>query len=88
MEQIPDAPYIVEAETKGMPHPAKLPEADMISVEFTQARYHIGQAVDYLCRSSNRVEGTEWESVIESLIERLDDLSCDISITREKMIGK
>jgi len=88
MERIPDAPYIVEAETKGMPHPAKLPEADAVSVDFTQARYHIGQAIDYLCRSANRVEGTEWVTVIESLIERLDDLRCDLSITREKMIGK
>ena len=82
--KIPDAPYIVEAETKGVP---PYDEVDLCYARsrLIDADYDLGQAVQMLCNAADNAEGTEHEKKIEELIERLEDLRCDISARREKM---
>lgn len=74
MIQVPDAPYIIEAETKGIPpYGDDFPVSD-IADDFAQAKNRISQAVWYLCRAASTAEryGKSTRS-IDELIELLDD---------------
>ena len=74
MDKIPDAPYIVEAETKGMP-PYEEDDFDvsMIESEFNEAKFHINQAVRFLIRAADVAEKYGKAKPIDRLIEKLDD---------------
>ena len=74
MDKIPDAPYIVEAETKGMP-----PYGDdgfgysMVESEFNEAKFHINQAIRFLIRAADVAEKYGKAQPIDRLVEKLDD---------------
>ena len=74
MDKIPDAPYIVEAETKGMP-PYGDDEFDvsMIESEFNEAKFHINQAIRFLIRAADVAEKFGKAQSIDRLVEKLDD---------------
>lgn len=85
MTQIMDAPYIVEAETKGVPPYGEddFPVSD-IADDFAQAKSLIGQAVRYLCRAANTAEKYGKEKAIDELIQTLDD---DIPYQMDQIIN-
>ena len=74
MDKVPDAPYIVEAETKGMP-PYGEDDFDysMIESQMNEAKFHINQAVRFLIRAADVAEQYGMEKPIDRLIEKLDD---------------
>lgn len=73
-DRLPDAPYIVEAETKGMP-PYGDDEFDvsMIESEFNEAKFHINQAIRFLIRAADVAEKFGKAQSIDRLVEKLDD---------------
>jgi len=74
MEKLPDAPWIAEAETKGMPPYGddEFPLSD-IKDEFALAKGLIGKAVQHLIRAANRAEEYGKDKPIDELIQLLDD---------------
>jgi len=74
MERIPDAPYIVESETKGMPPYGEDDfDVSMIESEFNEAKFHINQAIRFLIRAADVAEKYGKAKPIDRLIEKLDD---------------
>ena len=74
MEKIQDAPYIVEAEIKGMPPYGEDDfDASMIESEFNEAKFHINQAIRFLIRAADVAEKYGKAKPIDRLIEKLDD---------------
>ena len=58
--------------------------ADMIS----NADYHIGQAVTFLCSAADLANGFGKSQPIDDLIGRLEDFRCDMNAHRRKLEGK
>ena len=83
MSQLADAPYIREAELIGYPSD----DIDLaVPVDYmTQAHRFMSKAVSALCTAADLVEGTEYEKVMDSYIERLEDLQSDISLKKDEM---
>ena len=74
MDRISDAPYIVEAETKGMPPYGEDDfDVSMIESEFNEAKFHINQAIRFLIRAADVAEKYGKAKPIDRLIEKLDD---------------
>lgn len=73
-DRIPDAPYIVEAETKGMPPYGEDDfDVSMIESEFNEAKFHINQAIRFLIRAADVAEKYGKAQPIDRLVEKLDD---------------
>lgn len=86
MDKTPDAPYIVEAETKGMPPYGEDDfDVSMIESEFNEAKFHINQAVRFLIRAADVAERYGKAKPIDRLIEKLDD---GLSYEMAKVINK
>ena len=85
-DRIPDAPYIVEAETKGMP-PFGDDDFDvsMIESEFNEAKFHINQAIRFLIRAADVAEKYSKAQPIDRLVEKLDD---GISFEMDQVLKK
>lgn len=84
MSQLPDAPYIREAELCGYPSPDEIDLS--VPVDYmTQAHRMISKAVSALCVAYRMTEGTEFEKKLDSLIDRLEDLQSDISLLKDDM---
>ena len=85
-DRLPDAPYIVEAETKGMP-PYGDDDFDvsMIESEFNEAKFHINQAIRFLIRAADVAEKFGKAQPIDRLIEKLDD---GISFEMDQVLKK
>jgi len=86
MERIPDAPYIVEAETKGMP-PYGEDDFDysMVESQFNEAKFHINQAIRFLIRAADVADKYGKAQPIDGLIDKLDD---DFSFEMEQVITR
>ena len=86
MDKVPDAPYIVEAETKGMPPYGEDGfDYSMVESEFNEAKFHINQAIRFLIRAADVAVKYGKEKPIDGLIDRLDDsFGCEM----EKVIKK
>jgi len=86
MERIPDAPYIVEAETKGMPPYGEDDfDVSMIESEFNEAKFHINQAIRFLIRAADAAEKYGKAKPIDRLVEKLDD---GISFEMDQVLKK
>ena len=73
MEQIPDAPYIREAEMIGVPpYDDDFPLSD-IKDDFSLAKECLGKAVYYLIWAANTAEKYGKHQPIDELIQLLDD---------------
>ena len=84
MSQIMDAPYIREAELIGYPSETDIDL--MVPVDYmTQAHRMLSQAVSALCRAADLTDGTEYAKVLDSFIERLEDIQSDISLKKDEM---
>ena len=60
--------------------------AHSIADDMSIADFHLGQAVSFLCRAANLADRWNRAKEIDELIERLEDLRCDVSIRKEKML--
>lgn len=76
MEQIPDAPWIRQAETEGYP-PDLAPErefpASSIADDMSSADYKIGHALEFMYRAVDQCQDTPYEEELTGLIMRLED---------------
>ena len=84
MSQLPDAPYIREAELCGYPSPDEV-DLTVPADYMTQAHRWMSSAVSALCVAYRMIEGTEYEKKLDDLIDRLEDLQGDVGLIRTEM---
>ena len=86
MDKVPDAPYIVEAETKGMPPYGEDGfDYSMVESEFNEAKFHINQAIRFLIRAADVADKYGKAQPIDRLVEKLDD---GISFEMDQVLKK
>jgi len=87
MTMVADAPWITKAERDGVP--ANKAQDDFkdfaVSSKISQASYHLGQAVELLCRGIKYAEGTPYEDPMDELIKRLEDFRDDLDSEKAKV---
>ena len=85
---IPDAPYIREAETLGMPPYDEPDFSDQIKT-LKEADKEIDNVIDILLDVECGLEGSIYEHDLRELIESIENIGCDIrqEIARVKGIA-
>ena len=78
MEQIPDAPYIREAETYGMPPFGDDPDYTEVKKLLTEADKGIDNLVEILIEVDDRLKEFGDEEEFTEQIGKLEDIGCDI----------
>lgn len=53
--------------------------------DISAADYEIGQALVKLCSAGNQTENTPFQAEMDALIERLEDLRCDMNLLKKKI---
>lgn len=85
MEQIPDAPWIREAERDGMPPFGDDPDYSDVIALLKQADKNIDDIVETLIEIDDRLKEAGDDQEFTEQIEKLEDIGCDIRhIIREK----
>ena len=83
---IPDAPYIREAETLGMP-PYDEPDFSQQIKELEEADKNLDVVVDILCDAEDKLIGSVYEDGLRDLIRAAEDLACDVRLQANKIRG-
>lgn len=83
MEQIPDAPWIREAETKGYPPDAD-PDFDC-RAEFENAQKNLTEAMEALSDAIDILDGTTFEGPLIKALDELDEISSKLDGIRREI---
>ena len=78
MEQIPDAPYIREAERDGMPPFGDDPDYSEVKKLLTEADKGIDELVEILIDIDDRLQEFGDDEQFKDQIGKLEDIGCDI----------
>lgn len=78
MEQIPDAPYIREAERDGMPPFGDDPDYTEVKKLLTEADKGIDNLVEILIEVDDRLKEFGDDEEFTEQIGKLEDIGCDI----------
>ena len=76
-DDIPDAPYIREAELYGMP-PYDEPDFSEQIKTLEEADKGLDNVVDILLQAEDDLDGTIYENDLRDLIHSIQDIGCDI----------
>lgn len=87
MKQIPDAPYIREAELLGMPPYEDEPDfTDQIN-SLRQCDRECDEVIDLLLGIEDDLDGTAYGNDFRSIIHMVEDIGCDIRKEIAKLKG-
>ena len=87
MEQIPDAPYIREAEMYGMPPYEDEPDFTEQINSLAQCDRECDAVIDILTAVEDDLSGTIYENQIHDIISAVEDIGCDIRLAMAKVKG-
>ena len=87
MEQIPDAPYIREAERDGMPPYGDDPDYTEVKKLLTEADKGIDNLVEILIEVDDRLKEFGDDEEFTEQIGKLEDIGCDIRHIIRELIG-
>ena len=85
MEQIPDAPWIREAERYGMPPYGDDPDYSEQAKLVSDCDRLLDQIVDNLLAAEDELPETELQDLVRDLIYRVEDIGCDIRRAARKI---
>jgi hypothetical protein len=87
MEQIPDAPYIREAEQYGMP-PYEYQEIDLTEAikELKECDKRLDDALDRLLDAEDELDRLGFQFDLREAIYRVEDLGCDVRRMMDELI--
>lgn len=60
----------------------------LVVAALNSAYFLLGQADIQICHAGDNAEGTQWEKGIDSMIERLEELRCDLDALTKKIEGR
>ena len=83
---IPDAPYIREAETLGMP-PYDEPDFSQQIKTLEEADKSLDGVLDILQEAEDGLSGSIYENDLRDLIQAVEDLACDVRLQANKIRG-
>lgn len=86
MMQIPDAPYIREAEMLGMP-PYNEPDYSEPLEALSKARKALDEVSNLIMDAENGLDGTKYELDFRDMIYKLDGIDCEIMDEIKKVKG-
>ena len=83
---VPDAPYIVEAETIGIPPYDEPDFTDQVN-SLRQCDRECDAVIDILMSIENDLDGTAYQNDFRDLIHAVEDIGCDIRHEIAKIKG-